>query len=220
MQMRMRSQRRRVSEVAMTDVNGSPDFGAPKASVSNSNKQSSKYRTPKTGRPSPKTPRNPNGYSSTDLALKPKRPPIRYSVEAANYVVTHIQNGGHISKLIEEGVISCNANLHDWMKYDPNLADAVARAQETRAELWADQLIEIADGEGDPNDKRVRIDARWKVIGSLLYRRYGVKQSLDINQNINVAVEYAGQLMKLAHKGEEAKVIESVSYTRTDKDKE
>ena len=175
--------------MSLADVRGSADEAAPKTS---------RHKTPKTGRPSPKTPRNPNGYSSSDLALKPKRPPIRYSVEAANYVVTHIQNGGHISKLIEEGVISCNANLHDWMRYDPNLADAVARAQETRAELWADQLIEIADGAGDPNDKRVRIDARWKVIGSLLYRKYGVKQQVDINQNINVAVTHAQQLQELS----------------------
>ena len=194
--------------MAMTDVNGSPEFGAPKTSITKSNKESSRHKTPKTGRLSPKTPRNPNGYSSTDLALKPKRPPIRYSVEAANYVVTHIENGGHISKLIEEGVISCNANLHRWMEFDPNLADAVTRAQETRAELWADQLIEIADGKGDPNDTRVRIDARWKVIGSLLYRKYGVKQSIDVNQNINVAVSHAHQLMELSKAAREATYID------------
>ena len=203
MQMQMRSQRRRISEVAMTDVNGSPDFGAPKAS----------RQRPKRQRPEGK-------YNVVDISLRPMGKPKGYTPDAADKVLEHIRNGGHISKLIKDGVITCNANLHDWMRYDPNLADGLARAQEDRAELWADQLIEIADGEGDPNDKRVRIDARWKVIGSLLYRRYGVKQSLDINQNINVAVEYAGQLMKLAHKGEEAKVIESVSYTRTDKDKE
>jgi hypothetical protein len=70
------------------------------------------------------------------------------------------------------------------MRENEPFRQAVARAQEERAELWADQLIEIADTDEDANRARVRIDARWKVIGSLLYRRYGVKQSIDINQNV------------------------------------
>jgi hypothetical protein len=178
--------------------------------------------TPSTGRLSPKTPRNPNGYAATDVSIKPKGPPRTYSPEAAQYVVGHIVNGGHISKLIEEGVISCNQNLQDWMKYDEALADAVARAQESRAELWADQLIEIADNPTlAPDDKRVRIDARWKVIGALLHRRYGVKQTVDINQNINVAVVHAEQLMQLTRAARdsalatiEAQVIEDRSLSK------
>jgi len=179
-------------------------------------------RTPATGRPSPRTPRNPNGYAATDLSIKPKGPPKLYSKEAAQYVIEHIANGGHISKLIEDGIVTSNYNLISWMRHDEDLANAVAQAQEERAELWADQLIEIADNSTlAPDDKRVRIDARWKVIGALLHRRYGVKQTVDINQNINVAVVHAEQLMQLTRAARdsalatiEAQVIEDRSLSK------
>jgi hypothetical protein len=83
-----------------------------------------------------------------------------------------------------------------------------SRAQEARAEVWADQLIEIADNPLlDPNDRRIRVETRWKVIGSLLYRRYGVKQQVDINQRIDVGSTAAEVLMRLTTQAREAKQL-------------
>lgn len=130
--------------------------------------------------------------------------PSTFTQERAKEIVDHISGGGHVSKLVEQGIVPNTTTLARWMREHEDFRQAVARAQEERAELWADQLIEIADLDEDPQRARVRIEARWKVIGSLLYRRYGVKQQVDINQNINVAVIQAEQLMQLSQRGRDA----------------
>jgi hypothetical protein len=132
--------------------------------------------------------------------------PSGYSEERAREICERISAGAHLNKLVEEGIVPSLAAYARWTRDNEAFREAVARAQEDRAELWADQLIEIADTDEDANRARVRIDARWKVIGSLLYRRYGVKQSIDINQNVNVAVAHADALLRLAG---QAKQIET-----------
>lgn len=128
--------------------------------------------------------------------------PSKFCPEIAQAIVQHIIGGGHMSKLKELYGME-PATIWSWRQRHPEFNEAVARAEEARAELWSDQLIEIADTDEDPQRARVRIEARWKVIGSLLYRRYGVKQQVDINQNINVAVIQAEQLMQLSQRGRE-----------------
>lgn len=129
--------------------------------------------------------------------------PSTFTQQKAQEIVDHISGGGHVSKLVEQGIVPNTTTLSRWMREHEDFRQAVARAQEERAELWSDQLIEIADTDEDPQRARVRIEARWKVIGSLLYRRYGVKQQIDINQNVNVAVIQAEQLMQLSQRGRE-----------------
>ena len=127
-------------------------------------------------------------------------------------ICDEIANGKSYQQLIKEKKFSCMATLYRWMEADPDFRANVERAQEIRAEGYADELISIADDKRlDPNDRRVRLDARWKVVGSLLWRRYGVKQQVDINQNINVAVVHAEQLMQLTRAAREAPQIEDHS---------
>lgn len=128
--------------------------------------------------------------------------PSKFCPEIAEAIIQHIVGGGHLSKLKELYGLE-PATIWSWRQRHPEFNEAVARAEEARAELWSDQLIEIADLDEDPQRARVRIEARWKVIGSLLYRRYGVKQQVDINQNINVAVIQAEQLMQLSQRAKE-----------------
>ena len=128
--------------------------------------------------------------------------PSKFCPEIAEAIIQHIIGGGHMSKLKELYGME-PATIWSWRQRHPDFNEQVARAEEARAELWSDQLIEIADTDEDPQRARVRIEARWKVIGSLLYRRYGVKQQIDINQNVNVAVIQAEQLMQLSQRGRE-----------------
>lgn len=138
--------------------------------------------------------------------------PRDYSPEVAEMIVRRVQNGAHYRELIKEGLISSHANVCQWKEQHPEFSEALDRAQDARAELWADELISIADDKRlDPNDRRIRIDTRWKVINALLHRRYGAKQTVDINQNINVAVLHAEQLMALTQAAKETPQIEDHS---------
>ena len=133
--------------------------------------------------------------------------PTVYSEELGDLICRKIANGTPVSTLIAEGLVPSHSTMWRWQEANPDFRTAVERAQEARAEVWADQLIEIADNsELDPNDRRIRVETRWKVIGSLLYRRYGVKQQVDINQKIDVGSTAAEVLMRLTEQAKQAKL--------------
>lgn len=56
------------------------------------------------------------------------------------------------------------------------LADQYARARDERADLLAEEMLQIADvGSGDPARDRLRLDARKWFTSKLAPRRYGEK---------------------------------------------
>ena len=133
--------------------------------------------------------------------------PTVYSPELGDLICRKIANGTPVSRLIEDGLVPSHSTMWRWQEANPEFRAAVERAQEARAEVWADQLIEIADNSDlDPNDRRIRVETRWKVIGSLLYRRYGVKQQVDVNQRIDVGSTAAEVLMRLTEQARQAKL--------------
>ena len=71
--------------------------------------------------------------------------------------------------------------IRRWLRDNtyPEFSVRYARAHEEKAEVMGDDIIVIADNATiDPNDKRVRIDARKWLMGKLKPKKYGDK--LDI----------------------------------------
>lgn len=59
--------------------------------------------------------------------------------------------------------------------------DQYARAMESRADSMADDITDISDdAKLDPNDKRVRIDARKWLAGKLRPKKYGDKSAVEV----------------------------------------
>jgi hypothetical protein len=68
---------------------------------------------------------------------------------------------------------------YNWIDQHPELAARYARAREIRADLIAEEVLEIADDESlDPQSRRVRFDARRWYLGKLHPRSYGDKVML------------------------------------------
>ena len=57
----------------------------------------------------------------------------------------------------------------------PEFAEQYARAREVQAETLADEIVSIADEDGDPQRQRLRVDARKWVASKLKPKRYGDK---------------------------------------------
>jgi hypothetical protein len=76
-----------------------------------------------------------------------------------------------------------------WLKESIDFAEQYAHAREQQAELYADEIIEIAD-KAKPDDvqvARLQVDARkWKA-SKLAPKKYGDK--LDLNHSGGVKVE-------------------------------
>jgi hypothetical protein len=74
----------------------------------------------------------------------------------------------------------------EWMQEDSVLAEQYARAREDQADHYADEVIEIADSESDPNKARVRIDARKWAAGKRKPKVYGDRLQLDGDMNVSM----------------------------------
>jgi hypothetical protein len=61
----------------------------------------------------------------------------------------------------------------DWQAQDPEFARDYARARRAQLATWAEDIVEIADGDGDPQRDRLRVDARKWLLAKLLPHVYG-----------------------------------------------
>jgi hemoglobin-like flavoprotein len=68
----------------------------------------------------------------------------------------------------------------------PQLSQLYAHAQQTKAELYADEIIEIADTILDPNKARVMVDARKWVASKIKPDKYGDRIDLNITQSVDI----------------------------------
>ena len=67
-----------------------------------------------------------------------------------------------------------------------DMARRYARAQEMRADVFADQIIEIADTDEDANRARNRIQARQWLASKMNPRTYGDRIDLNVQQTISI----------------------------------
>ncbi|MDE3023787.1 MAG: hypothetical protein KGI54_18380, partial [Pseudomonadota bacterium] len=81
--------------------------------------------------------------------------------------------------------------IRRWLREDkfPEFSHLYARAKEEQAETMGEDIILIADNKGaDPNDKRVRIDARKWLMGKLKPKKYGDTLTHDFSGPMKIKV--------------------------------
>lgn len=101
------------------------------------------------------------------------------SPEQAEAILEDIRQGIGLQKSAKNhGTTDTTFNRH--CEKDADLALRYARAREAQGELYADQIIEIADNPEIPADqKRLQIDARKWQASKLASKKYGDK--IDLN---------------------------------------
>jgi hypothetical protein len=129
-----------------------------------------------------------------------------YTPELAEKVLEHVADGGFVSQLQAKGLPSATT-IAKWVNEREDFALLFARAREQRAEVFADQIVEIADSKGDPQAIRNRVDARKFVAMKLLPRVYGDRQTVDIKASLSVADAHAQILLDLAARGQRAREL-------------
>lgn len=100
--------------------------------------------------------------------------PSEYTPVIAERICTLIAQGKSKRAVAEMDDMPCRPTIDSWLLKHEQFADQYARACEQRAEMYAEEIVDISDRTDiDANDKRVRIDARKWVASKLLPRAYG-----------------------------------------------
>jgi hypothetical protein len=116
--------------------------------------------------------------------------PTLYSPELGDRICALIAEGQSLRSITQMDGMPKAETVYGWLRTDPAFADMYARARVDGADAMSDDIIHIADDPTlDPNDKRVRVDARKWIAAKLKPRKYGDKLdvSADVKGDITVS---------------------------------
>ena len=102
--------------------------------------------------------------------------PTLYSPEIAVRICAEMAEGKSLRSICEADDMPPASTVCTWLADNrEGFAEHYTRAAQARALRWADEIVEIADGETDAQDRRVKIEARKWIVSKLLPRTFGDK---------------------------------------------
>lgn len=104
--------------------------------------------------------------------------PCEFNREVADAICERIAEGESLRSVCRDANMPNKATVFRWLATIPEFSDQYARARSEQAELYADDIVTIADEELDSQRARVRIDARKWVASKLLPKKYGEKSTV------------------------------------------
>jgi hypothetical protein len=111
--------------------------------------------------------------------------PTKYTPELFERICDEIADGKSLRQVCSPDDMPDRGVVRKWMIANPELHTQYTRAREDRAELFADEIMEIADNSTDPQMARVQVDARKWIASKMLPKVYGDKTHTDITSNGN-----------------------------------
>lgn len=115
------------------------------------------------------------------VSKRPRGRPTRYSDEVAAELCARLSHGEPLAQICRDEHMPAVATVSDWKARHPGFSVGFARAREEGFDAIASDCLNIADNLGEEaNSRRVRIDARLKLLAKWDYRRYGDRVGLDV----------------------------------------
>jgi len=101
------------------------------------------------------------------------RPSI-YSADIANAICERLMRGETMLSISEDSTMPGLSTMCRWLVAHPEFRELRTNARESGTDVLADECIRIADDPSiSPNDKKIRIDTRLRLIGKWNAKRYG-----------------------------------------------
>jgi hypothetical protein len=130
--------------------------------------------------------------------------PSKFTQELADEICRRLSLGETMSSVCNDSRMPEYGTMWRWMKENERFREESAHARELGTHALADQCIAIADDPTlDPQDKRIRIDTRIRLIGKWNQKKYGDKIELESNSNQNLTLSF-----NIPNRGKEAEIIE------------
>lgn len=115
--------------------------------------------------------------------------PSAYSEDVAGAICMEIMAGKSLRKICAMEGMPGTSTVFRWLDQYPDFRELYARAREVQADVLADEILEIADSDLDPNRARVMIDARKWLAGKLRPKKYGDRVELDHKEKGNQGIQ-------------------------------
>ena len=105
--------------------------------------------------------------------------PSSYTTEIAERICEELASGKHLHMICKEDWAPGERTVYQWLDKNPAFAQMYAHARARQQEVFAAQVIEIADTEADSAKARNRMDARKWYAARVAPRKWGDKIEID-----------------------------------------
>lgn len=137
------------------------------------------------------------------------------SQSIADCVIAQILNGAQLKDAVKS-VGMTPQSFFRLLTKDKAAAIAYARAQEIKGDLLADEVVHLADSEGDPAKVRNQMQARqW--LASKLNKRYSERIDLNVTQTLDISSTLAEARARLLPERDLGSVIDAQVIDSIDK---
>jgi hypothetical protein len=127
--------------------------------------------------------------------------PSKYSEALADEICKRLSEGESLNSICKMDGFPSMDTVHNWLhegsEYKESFFGKYTRARDIQADYYADEIINIADTETDPNKARVRVDARKWVASKLKPKRYGDKLELASDDDHPLKIDISLTLDKI-----------------------
>lgn len=118
--------------------------------------------------------------------------PTKFNQEIADQICERLANGESLARICKDENMPGYSTVRRWEDENEKFRAISMRGRRDGTHFMADECLEIADNPTlDPQDKRVRIDTRLRLIGKWNAKEYGDK--LDLNHGVT---EEMAEVMK------------------------
>jgi len=114
--------------------------------------------------------------------------PSKYTKALADKICARIAQGESLRKICEDKAMPNIASVINWRREKPEFFAHYTKAQEDRADHYADEIVEIADTAEDAAKARLQVDARKWVASKLKSKAYGEKVTQEHTGGVSIQV--------------------------------
>lgn len=116
---------------------------------------------------------------------------IEFDQVIADTICEEIADGRSLRSICKDEGMPAKSTVFKWLAAVPAFADQYARAREAQADSLADDILDISDNKSlEPNDRRIRIEARKWLAGKQRPKVYGDATTLKHTGPNGGPVEY------------------------------
>lgn len=96
-------------------------------------------------------------------------------------LIERLSKGEPLARICDSDHMPSFQTVWRWEKENAEVREDLAQARALGTHYMADDCLQIADGPGDPADKRIRIDTRLRLIGKWNAKVYGDTAKVEVS---------------------------------------